>query len=73
MTLEELHDKLRKMAAAAGVEELYLELTEAEIPTDPDTLTYGVYRECVGVERGKQIGFSQALTVLESYMWGAEV
>ena len=73
MRIEELHAELRKRAAAAETEELYLELTEAEIPTDADTLTYGVYRECVGVERGKQIGFSQTLTILESYMWGAEV
>lgn len=39
------------------------------MPTDAETRSYGDYQERIGIERGKQIGFSQALTILESYMW----
>lgn len=66
MTLEELFIQLRKLANKAEVEELYLELLESEVPTDPDVLTYGIYRERVGVEIGKKLAFAKVMRMIVS-------
>lgn len=64
MTPQEMYTKLCKLAETAHTEEVYLELGEPLVQTDPTLVAYGIFRESVGFQRGKQDAFKQALRLL---------
>ena len=71
MTLEEIRTQLRKLADSAEIEELYVELSHPEVPTDLNVLSYGDERMTVGFERGKQYAYKYAARLVYNYIRGA--
>ena len=68
MTLEEIRTQLRKLADSAEIEEIYVELTHPEVPTDLNTLSYGDECMAIGFERGKQYAYKYAARLIYNYI-----
>ena len=66
MTLEEIHTQLRKLADSAEIEEIYVELTHPEVPSDVRALNYGDECWAIGFERGKQYAYKYAARLIEN-------
>ena len=68
MTLEEIRTQLRKLADSAEIEEIYVELTHPEVPSDVRVLNYGDERMAIGFERGKQHAYKYAARLINNYI-----
>lgn len=68
MTLEEIRTKLRKLADSAEIEEIYVELSHPEVPTDLNVLSYGDERRAIGFERGKEYAYKHAARLIKNYI-----
>lgn len=68
MTLEEIHTQLRKLADSAEEEEMYVELSHPEVPSDVRVLNYGDECRSLGFERGKQYAYKYAAQLIKNYI-----
>lgn len=66
MTLEEIRTQLRKLADSAEVDEIYVELSHPEVPSDEHVLSYGDECRAIGFERGKQYAYKCAARLIEN-------
>ena len=54
------------MADSAEIEKIYVELSNPEVPTDLNVLSYEDERMTVGFERGKQYAYKHAERLIKN-------